>query len=315
VLFRSIAGNLFLVKDFSLLCLDDDWWGYLPYAIAFVLIYPIGVPSFFLYMLARYRYRLTEVDIRFELGFLYEAFNRNAWYFELVDTINKLIMTSVIPFFPPLYQMPIGLACTAGYAIVILLVRPYRLKGDDRLHLLVQGVIFMMLTTGYVLISTNTNVLEARLDLLLSLMLIAMTCGLLLVFLVQAGKKIKTAVLKKWRTWRESWMHGAQNANKGKVEPKPDDEGKDLLPITNPFFQGASQGDLNALGRNTVNAPTPRVTLLNARVFDDEEGPPGTGTAGAGTANANANASSNQSPIDIPAPAPPEATPMAPPPP
>jgi len=146
--------------------------------------------------------------------------------------------------------MPAGLVCTIGYAIILLHQRPYRLKGDDRLRLLVQAVMFIMLTTGNTLVSTDTNVLEPKLDLLLSLLLIVLTCALMLVFLVQAGNKIKKAVVKQVAVWRKSWLH-VQEASSGqlvpnttekKESPKPVDDGTKLsLPVTNPLHRGASE--------------------------------------------------------------------------
>jgi hypothetical protein len=38
-----------------------------------VLIYPIGIPVFFLRTLLRYKNRLLEPGVRVQLGFLYEA--------------------------------------------------------------------------------------------------------------------------------------------------------------------------------------------------------------------------------------------------
>jgi TRAP-type C4-dicarboxylate transport system permease small subunit len=237
-------------------------------------------------MLVRYRHRLLEVDVRFELGFLYEAFVRTAWYFELIDTLNKLFMTSVIPFFSPNLQLPMGLGCTLIYTVIILLKKPYRLKGDDRLHLLVQAVIFMMLTTGYVLVSTNTNVLEEKLDLLLSLMLIAMTCGLVLVFLVQFARKARTALFQQVQTWRKSWLQVKDATadeitdTTAKPKEKPDQKDKSVLPVTNPLFGQKAGDDVDKLLQNADDSATSaniqkRSSLLAARLNTPDGETPG----------------------------------------
>jgi hypothetical protein len=59
-----------------------------------------GIPAVFLYFLHKYRKRLREPGVRVQLGFLYEAYTPNLWYFEVVDMLYKLIMTSLIGFIP-----------------------------------------------------------------------------------------------------------------------------------------------------------------------------------------------------------------------
>ena len=49
-----------------------------------IIVYPIGVPAFFFVMLYRYRKRLDEIGIRAQLGFLYDAYTRDMWFFEMV---------------------------------------------------------------------------------------------------------------------------------------------------------------------------------------------------------------------------------------
>src|SRR6185312_1123595 len=90
----------------------------------------------------------------------------DVWFFEMIDMLNKLIMTSITTFFWPSWQMPLGdlsilatrilfvlfvlvclcflcLLCGAGpgmawttvFVCVLLIFSPYIRKGDDRLHL------------------------------------------------------------------------------------------------------------------------------------------------------------------------------------
>jgi hypothetical protein len=115
----------------------------------FTLLYPIGMPLFFGRMLYRYRNRLWEPGVQLELGFLYAAFTRQMYMFELIDVrtaaraalpfplclsfacervlifislvcwwvgvqmANKLFLTSILAFLPNGYQMPIGTAVLA----------------------------------------------------------------------------------------------------------------------------------------------------------------------------------------------------------
>lgn len=70
------------------------------------------------------------------------------WYFELFDMGNKLMLTSLLAFVPPLAQLPFGVAFAVFFLLVLLLLRPYIRKGDDRLHLFAQTEIFIILLAG-----------------------------------------------------------------------------------------------------------------------------------------------------------------------
>src|SRR5690242_1349892 len=89
---------------------------------------------------------------------------------------------------------------------------------------------FMMFTTGNTLLATDTDVLENKLDILLSLLLIAMTCLLLLVFLVQTAKKVRNAFLEELQK-RKS----VTSASPDKLTPRSSIA--DLsVPVSNPLF-------------------------------------------------------------------------------
>lgn len=81
---RDINGKPYLFNDFSLECYDSSWYYYLPYVLIMVAVYPVGIPLLFWGLLRRYQGRRHEVAIRLQLGFLYEAYNKESWWFELV---------------------------------------------------------------------------------------------------------------------------------------------------------------------------------------------------------------------------------------
>ena len=56
----------------------------------------------------------------------------------MIDMLHKLALTSLLAFVPSANQLIAGLAITVAYLCVLLVRKPYRRKGDDRLHLLVQ---------------------------------------------------------------------------------------------------------------------------------------------------------------------------------
>lgn len=93
------------------------------------LLYPIGVPALFFSLLRRYRRRLDELGVRVQLGFLFEAYVPRHYFFEMTDMAHKLVLTSIIAFFPGEWQMRLGLAAVVAYLMIILVASPYIRKG------------------------------------------------------------------------------------------------------------------------------------------------------------------------------------------
>ena len=87
-------------------CSPYDRWSWLPYALVMIVVYPIGIPAAFFFLVRRNLGRLREPDIRMTLGFLYEAYDHDMYWFELMDMTNKLFMTSVMPLFAVGHQVP-----------------------------------------------------------------------------------------------------------------------------------------------------------------------------------------------------------------
>ena len=73
----DIYGVYYLLADFTKICYNSEWQQYANLGYFMIIVYPIGIPAFFFFMLWRYhRYdRLHEPGVRAQLGFLYDAFD------------------------------------------------------------------------------------------------------------------------------------------------------------------------------------------------------------------------------------------------
>lgn len=63
---------------------------------------------------------------------------RKTRWFELIDTFHKLLLTSVLAFFPREAQLSVGMAIAVIYMVVLLRENPYLRPTDDALHMLAQ---------------------------------------------------------------------------------------------------------------------------------------------------------------------------------
>jgi hypothetical protein len=181
----EIDGVHYVHSDLSLICGwgDKRWSSFVVYTTAMILVFPIGIPVIFFVMLYRHRARLSSAGVRNKLGFLYEGYEYDMWWFELLDMLNKLVISSMLVFVDPLWQMPLGMLCCCSYTLVLLLCQPYIRKSDDRLALTAQMFIFLILLAGYVTITRVELDGRAEVDygveMLMSACLISLAVGLM----------------------------------------------------------------------------------------------------------------------------------------
>ena len=102
-----------------------------------------------LYYLRKQLY--SNVYVRIALGFLHEAYRKGMWWFELIDMWHKLFLTSLLRFLPPDFQLPCAIAVSVSYTGTILLVSPYVRLSDDRLAMLFQSELMLLLMASYIM--------------------------------------------------------------------------------------------------------------------------------------------------------------------
>jgi IPT/TIG domain/Tyrosine-protein kinase ephrin type A/B receptor-like len=193
---KDIEEKSYLLSDFSVECYTETWTIFSYASMCLVLLYPIGIPLFFLTLLLVNRHHLRYDRVKAQLGFLYAGYRLDVWYFEILDTIHKLFLTAVLAFFPTASQLPLGMCVSVAYMMTILIMNPYIRVSDDRLHLLAQAEIFLLLCAGNVFYHLPTTAFEDDDDFWLSITLMFMTCAFLLVFL-WSGIVVMYRMLKK----------------------------------------------------------------------------------------------------------------------
>jgi len=223
-------------------------------AVVATILYPIGVPLAFLFILIRSRHHLNSPPVLVSLGFLYEAFFRSTWWFELLDMVYKLFLTSVVIFLPPLVQLPIAMIVCSGFTMVLLAKQPYIRIRNDQLHLLAQAEIFLLLLTGYVLKSEETS-LTGVVDILLSILLIGLTILIAVTFFLQLLFSIravyyahrKKKLEKQLARVEDSEPEKLSNVDKSRSDPQSmgGEDGVEAQPKSPPVDETFSVEDTN----------------------------------------------------------------------
>jgi len=181
---RRVNGVLYLEADFNLRCLDDTWYQYLGLDITMLFIYPVGIPLFFYGLLYKNRKKLRDPLTVTSLGFLYEAYNYDRWWFEMCDMAHKLFLTSILVFFPDSAYHAVGMVTILIYTVVILLSGPYVRRIDDRLHLTAQMYLLLIMLVGYILVQ-DVFVAGSSVDIFASFLCLAVLCLLFALLIYQ----------------------------------------------------------------------------------------------------------------------------------
>jgi len=162
--------------------------------------YLIGIPLFFFAVLYYNRNRLTESWTKAAIGILYAGYRLDTWFFEMVDMIHKLFLTSLLGFFPLYMQLPCGMVYAWLYLIIVLRTNPYIREDDDKLALLAQTEIILLLMAGYIFYFSPITAIGSYDDWLFSIILI-----LLAVVFFCAILYLAWAVGSRWyRHYKES---------------------------------------------------------------------------------------------------------------
>ena len=87
------------------------------------------------------------------MSFLYENYNEDAWYWELVEVTRKLVLTCGIILIGRESRAYVGLAsiCSGLYAVAFAFRKPVRDPFEDKLQLTSLLVIFLNLGIGVIL--------------------------------------------------------------------------------------------------------------------------------------------------------------------
>ena len=83
--------DYFLIADYSISCHSDRYKFGVAWASIMIFVYPVGIPMFYFYALYVKRGQLVQRFAKEEsegtkiLGFLYQSYKPEYWYFEIVE--------------------------------------------------------------------------------------------------------------------------------------------------------------------------------------------------------------------------------------
>ncbi|GMH80122.1 hypothetical protein TrLO_g10263 [Triparma laevis f. longispina] len=170
----AIGNKRYLKVDYGLKCDTTIYFRWQGFAWIMALVYPVGVPLMYSYLLYKYRKNINpqvesksmedqmttrdkDPDIKI-LSFLWISYKPSCWWFEIFECVRRLLMTGGLVFIDqgsPL-QVSCGITITFFSLFYICWFKPYVTKRDNLLASFQQVNQFLVLI-AVMLILTKSN--------------------------------------------------------------------------------------------------------------------------------------------------------------
>lgn len=215
------------------------WWVAL--ASIMVAVFPIGIPSFYTYILWKKRKNIMKPVAEREddkaiagIKFLWEPYKPEFWYWELIETLKRLMLTGVLGLIKgeieddtTFTQCGAAIIIATTYTVFLAFHQPFEELRDSVVAILAGAMMILTYTVAWLMKSRRTSLDDKyEADGLGFLMILCMG-GILLVFILWAIRTMRETkkqqddlaldVLK--RVERGSWSdgHGGSVGSVGSV--------------------------------------------------------------------------------------------------
>ena len=148
------TGEKFLIADYAINCDESSYSLFAAYAGVMMVVYPIGVPVLYGWLLVRKKEHITQPVAEREednelagLAFLFDQYKPKYWYFEVVVTVLRLLLTGVLGLIEPgsATQLCVGMIITFGAVMQLCDSKPYENGRDSVLSILGYVQIFLVM--------------------------------------------------------------------------------------------------------------------------------------------------------------------------
>ena len=160
-------GTSYLRGDYDMSCHSNTYKFMTFYAGVMLLLYPVGILTLYSKILINnkelIKKTVEEREDDSELmskGFLFENYKPACWWFEIAETVRRLLLTSVLGFIEPGTdsQLAVGIVISVGGICLSCTFMPYLEKRDNLLSILSSTQIFVIVLIALVMKKRNGSV-------------------------------------------------------------------------------------------------------------------------------------------------------------
>ena len=170
--------------DYRVRCGSASHFTHMLPAVLGILMYPIGVPLLLLCLVCQQRQHLNHPLVEERLGFLYSSYKKKYYYWEIVEIVRKLLLTSCIIFVGDgtSSQVLVGLLVSIVSLSLHLSLQPFAENTDDHIQTMSLSVLVLAHIAGLALkvnIATEDGYNKVVFDaVLVALPIVAFVAGL-----------------------------------------------------------------------------------------------------------------------------------------
>jgi hypothetical protein len=161
------TNNSWLHADYSISCDSDRYKAYRVYGVFMILLYPLGIPALYIYLLWRHRVNLKkdndkrEIDVTLHTtSFLWSPYTPDTYWWEVVECIRRLLLAGFLVFIFPGTAGQAAVSCVFAMLSIVAFghYKPLTVPLDSKNYLL--GCIILFLSI-FVALLVNVNYIGA----------------------------------------------------------------------------------------------------------------------------------------------------------
>ena len=180
--------DLYMTIDYSVSCSSTKYGFGFVWAIVCIFIYPLGIPVLYFHVLYAAKEDITSRNIKttgeeemkrdarlHPIRLLFEFYEPHLWFWEIVETVNRLFLTGVLVVISQgsAVQIIIGIVVSLFFVKVTDIYRPYADKKVQTLREICQWQIFSVFFVAILLKADFGSVERVALDVILVLIVMA----------------------------------------------------------------------------------------------------------------------------------------------
>ena len=148
---RLDDGNVYLRVDYQIRCNSSKHVAFQIYAGIMILLYPVGIPTLYGYLLFKYRKVLAkdkaardECPTVATISDLWKPYKPSAFYFEIIECGRRIFLAGIVVFIEPNTSAQIAVTLAMAFVFVVIseALAPYASPWDAWLSRTGHAVVF-----------------------------------------------------------------------------------------------------------------------------------------------------------------------------